>query len=110
MDIYYIISGILSLIVLICFFTIGSNVGAIKRKLVDNDTKQARALRQASYHTNRTLGKKAEAIEDLTYMLMLDLTVAGMTERQREEKYEQFKAANAAKFEALGAQFPKYMF
>jgi hypothetical protein len=112
MEIYYLISALISIIILVCYFKLCANVSNIKDELrnIKTEIPTLREQRKYSYHTNRTLGKNKEAAEDLTFILIYDLTSEEMTATERAVKYDEFKERNASKFADLGYPFPDYKF
>jgi hypothetical protein len=113
MEIYYIISFLLSLIILVAFFKMGINLRAVRDELADlrsDRKKDPRLEHNLSYQTARVLGDKQEAIKHLTYILIYDLTAEHMSSAELRTKYEEFKTKNTAKFEELGANFPEFPF
>ncbi|RZM05511.1 MAG: hypothetical protein EOO88_54765 [Pedobacter sp.] len=107
------IAALVSIIALIVFFVMSSNISSIKhemRHLNEENRKAVRREHNLNYHMNRVLGNKEEAIKNLTFVLMFDLTTKQLNAKELRAEYEDFKVKNEQKFIEMGSTFPEYPF
>lgn len=92
MDFVYVISGLLSLIFLICFFVLCSNVGAIRKSTYKHANDIDGWIKQ--YRKNAFLGREDQAkscLEEAFYLEAVYINSLGATEDVKNERYAALK-------------------
>jgi len=105
------ITGAISLITLIVFFYMGSNISAIKAELEVLKGRRREDLRfnaRVKYYKGLSLGNDAEAIDNLTYVFMHELLSVPM--KNAKARYEELKPIYTEFYQRLNKEVPPYPF
>lgn len=99
--------AIIGFVIIICFFVLGSNVGSIKSMLRQRYIYQPNHL--AEYYKQIAIGNKEralDAIREYTWIEFQKIRRAPQKNANFTQYYEGLKAANEARYRAVGAEFP----
>jgi len=99
-----VITGIVSLIALICFFIMGSNIAEIKIFI----KKERRADARVEYHKHLAAGNTKEAYEALLYIFYYDLDLNNF-DFKRKKEYDNLRKTFEPLFKQVGHEYPPYL-
>jgi hypothetical protein len=105
-EVIILISVAVSLLVLITYFVLTSNVGQIKRAVVRNESHFDDYIKHLSF------GNKEAALNSLNEFIWVKLKnvqLRNLVEPARSEEYNDVKAVYEKYYHQIGAEFPKML-
>ena len=110
----YVVTALVNIVLLICFFVLAANVAKIKKKLLGKGSKADNSLEL--YYKYRAAGQKqkaADALHDLFWektRLHQYCYTAGMEPDKNNLTYSQAVSLYGSLFEAINEPIPKQVF
>lgn len=103
-DIYLWAQVIIVLIILICFFIMGSNIGKLKRSLAKNQQQHWEDF--IKYKSFGNLQEANKSLNEYMWIKLRDIQMKTLILEQRITRYEALKKEYEPFYQSIGAEFP----